>query len=159
MVRRAKPEDLGELAAMWSACLAEENETCAHPQYPAVLEVDAAASFVMSARNPDAVVFVAEDAGKVVGYLAGGVRERILGAPYRYAFVETLYVKPQWRKKFGLAEELVNALRHWLNSKGGVSFAETMVRPGEKNLNRWVKKGWIPFAIHLFKPIEEELNL
>ena len=62
--------------------------------------------------------FVAEENGKIIGYIEGSVFKNYdIFKIKKKGLIDTLYVLPKYRKK-GVAKKLVNEILKWFRSKG-----------------------------------------
>jgi len=68
-------------------------------------------------HSDSGAIFVAEEAGKLVGHIAGRVETREGATPRVVAYILTAFVREEWRNR-GIGTALVEALLDFLSSKG-----------------------------------------
>ena len=117
-IREATPRDLAAVVALRLALL---HEHPAHPVYGR-LRTDVADRarelFAAQLRSPVEVIFLAEQDGEAVGVLR--CVESIgspLMEPARYAYVSSVYVRPESRRH-GVLRALLAAAERWARGRG-----------------------------------------
>lgn len=117
-VREATPRDLSTVVALRLALLQE------HPTHPIYgrLRRDVAERarelFAAQLRSPIEVIFLAEQGGEAIGVLR--CVESIgspLMEPSRYAYVSSVYVRPEARRR-GVLRALLGAAERWARTRG-----------------------------------------
>ena len=117
-VRPATPRDLDAVVALRIALLREHPD---HPIYGRLRpEIDRRARelFAAQLRSPVEVIFLAEMAGETVGVLR--CVESIgspLMEPARYAYVSSVYVRPEVRRR-GVLRALLGMAERWARERG-----------------------------------------
>ena len=117
-IREATPRDLTAVVALRLALLRE------HPDHPVYgrLRRDVADRarelFASQLRSPNEVILLAEQDGEAVGVLrcvesAGSP----LMEPARYAYVSSVYVRPEVRRR-GVLRALLGAAERWARARG-----------------------------------------
>jgi GNAT superfamily N-acetyltransferase len=117
-VRAATPRDLDAVVALRLALLREHPD---HPIYGRLrTEVDRRARDLFSAqlRARTETILLAEHAGEVVGILrcVESMGSPLLD-PARYAYVSSVYVRPEARRR-GVLRALVNEAERWSRARG-----------------------------------------
>lgn len=117
-VRPATPRDLDAVVALRLALLREHPD---HPIYGRLrTEVDRRARdlFAAQLRARTETIFLAEIAGDVVGILrcVESMGSPLL-EPARYAYVSSVYVRPEARRR-GVLRALVNEAERWSRARG-----------------------------------------
>ena len=99
-------------------------------------------------------ILVADDGGLLIGYMKSGVMERAIGHPRFYLQVSEMYVMPEYRKG-PAARRLRNETIRWVNEIGAdvVDMVELVCVYTDKQINRWVKKGYKPYAVTMRKEL------
>jgi len=117
-VREATPRDLATVVALRLALLREHPE---HPIYGRLRRdvTDRARElFAAQLRSPIEVIFLAEQEGEAVGVLRC---VESLGSPLmepaRYAYVSSVYVRPESRRR-GVLRALLGAAERWARARG-----------------------------------------
>ncbi|HEY0995357.1 MAG TPA: GNAT family N-acetyltransferase [Gemmatimonadaceae bacterium] len=116
-IRAAGPDDLGTVVAMRLALL---RENASHPIYGRLHpEADTRAHdlFAQQLRSAGEVMFLAEDAGAVVGILrcVESYGSPLL-LPPRYGYVSSVYVVPSHRRR-GVLRALLGAAEEWCRGR------------------------------------------
>lgn len=117
-VREATPRDLEAVVALRLALLRE------HPDHPVYgrLRKDVSARarelFAAQLRSPIEVIFLAEREGEAVGVLrcVESVGSPLM-EPARYAYVSSVYVRPDVRRH-GVLREMLAAAERWARARG-----------------------------------------
>jgi len=117
-VRPATPRDLASVVALRLALLREHPD---HPIYGRLrTEVDRRARDLFSAqlRSRTETILLAEVAGEVVGILrcVESMGSPLLD-PARYAYVSSVYVRPEARRR-GVLRALVSEAERWSRARG-----------------------------------------
>jgi ribosomal protein S18 acetylase RimI-like enzyme len=117
-VRSATPRDLDSVVALRLALLREHPD---HPIYGRLrTEVDRRARdlFAAQLRARTETILLAELAGEVVGILrcVESIGSPLLD-PARYAYVSSVYVRPEARRR-GVLRALVNEAERWSRARG-----------------------------------------
>lgn len=107
--------------------------------------------------RPTAAVFVAERAGRIVGFIRAGIEPNLPDRlPEQHASVGYLYVEPQCRRG-GIGSELFEAVRDWAGRQDGVAHFEMTVLNNDGAAEAfWRSLGFSPFVLRLWAPIEPE---
>jgi GNAT superfamily N-acetyltransferase len=117
-IREATPRDLAAVVALRLALLRE------HPQHPVYgrLRRDVADRarelFASQLRSPNEVIFLAEQEGEAIGVLrcVESVGSPLM-EPARYAYVSSVYVRPEVRRR-GVLRALLGAAERWARARG-----------------------------------------
>ena len=117
-VREAAPRDLDAVMALRLALLREHPE---HPVYGRLrkdVNLRARELFAAQLRSPIEVIFLAEREGEAVGVLrcVESVGSALL-EPARYAYVSSVYVRPDARRN-GVLREMLAAADRWARARG-----------------------------------------
>lgn len=117
-VRRATPSDLETVVALRVALLREHPD---HPIYGRIrgdVEVRARELFATQLRSPTEVIFLAHRDADVVGVLrcVESIGSPLL-EPARYAYVSSVYVRPDTRR-LGVLRAMIGAAERWARSRG-----------------------------------------
>jgi aminoglycoside 6'-N-acetyltransferase I len=117
-VREATPRDLATVVALRLALL-QEHPT--HPIYGRLRRdvIDRARElFAAQLRSPIEVIFLAERDGGAVGVLrcVESVGSPLM-EPSRYAYVSSVYVRPEERRR-GVLRALLGAAERWARARG-----------------------------------------
>jgi len=79
--------------------------------------------FSEALRSPNSLVVVAEDAGKVVGFIKADIRERIFYEPRMEGNIVEFYLLPEYRRK-GVGATLLDYTIKLLKEKAEIITAE-----------------------------------
>ena len=117
-IRQATPRDLAAVVALRLALLRE------HPDHPVYgrLRRDVADRarelFASQLRSPSEVIFLAEQAGEAIGVLrcVESVGSPLM-EPAHYAYVSSVYVRPEVRRR-GVLRALLGAAEQWARARG-----------------------------------------
>ena len=117
-IREATPRDLAAVIALRLALLRE------HPEHPVYgrLRADVADRarelFASQLRSPNEVMFLAEHEGEAIGVLrcVESVGSPLM-EPARYAYVSSVYVRPEARRR-GVLRALLGAAERWARDRG-----------------------------------------
>ncbi|WP_440059233.1 ribosomal protein S18-alanine N-acetyltransferase [Thermogladius sp. 4427co] len=90
--------------------------------------------FEQIASLPGNIFIVAEISGKVVGYAAGFIEDRI-------GHIVSIAVKPAWQNR-GIGSMLLDSLERLLKSRGAVCIYLEVAVNNRKALNLYLKKGY-----------------
>lgn len=117
-VREATPRDLEAVVSLRLALLREHPE---HPVYGRLrkdVNVRARELFAAQLRSPNEVIFLAERDGDAVGVLrcVESVGSPLM-EPARYAYVSSVYVRPEARRH-GVLREMLAAAERWARARG-----------------------------------------
>lgn len=106
-------------------------------------------------KNPDAVVKVAEEGGKVVGYaVATRSREPTFYKFSHVAVLSDVFVDPTQRGK-GVARQLLQALESWARAQK-LQAIEVNVFPDHKEELESLKGlGFFEYRVKMLRPLEE----
>jgi GNAT superfamily N-acetyltransferase len=96
--------------------------------------------------------WVADDAGRVCGYLVGRMRPVSDMRTVRVAELEEMYVAPQWRCT-GIGGKLVDAFFEWAHTHGADRAAVTAYATNERALAFYRRHGFAPRSVSLERPL------
>lgn len=158
IITRASELDIPEILRLWMTCRNEEVETLEESQeeYPKEPSSAAVENFLqMKFNSPYDEIFLAKEKGEIVGILSSSLQIRPAGDPMLYMMAEMMYIKPKYRR--GPAKKkLVEAWKNWVEELDlPVENVELIAMASEKQVNRWTKQGWKPYAVMMQKRIEE----
>ena len=95
-------------------------------------------------RYPNTYTLLAEDEGKIIGFIHGYLQDRPYGKPREVAFCECLYIEQEYRGK-GIDKELISDFVKWGKDKDMTIMFMTRY---DRNLDKiWNRKGFTPYAI------------
>ena len=95
-------------------------------------------------RYPNTYTLLAEDEGKIIGFIHGYLQDRPYGKPREVAFCECLYIESEYRGK-DIDKELINKFCDWAKEHDlPVEFMTKYDRSLDKI---WDHKGFAPYAI------------
>jgi GNAT superfamily N-acetyltransferase len=96
--------------------------------------------------------WVAEDSGRVCGYLVGRMRPTSDTRRVRVAELEEMYVAPRWRST-GVGSKLVDAFFEWAQTHGADRAAVTAFATNERALAFYRRRGFAPRSVSLERPL------
>ena len=92
-------------------------------------------------RYPNTYTLLAEDEGKIIGFIHGYIQDRPYGKPREVAFCECFYIEPEYRgKKIG--NNLLLEFTKWAEERNMT--IEIMTNLDNKY---WIRKGLKPYAV------------
>ena len=95
-------------------------------------------------RYPNTYTLLAEDKGKIIGFIHGYIQNRPYGKPREVAFCECLYIESEYRGK-GIDKELIKDFCSWATER---KIPVEFVTKYDRSLDKiWEHKGFIPYAI------------
>jgi GNAT superfamily N-acetyltransferase len=117
-VRAATPRDLESVVALRLALLREHPEHPIYGNLRADVTKRARELFAAQLRSTMETIFLAELEGQVVGILrcVESMGSPLLD-PARYAYVSSVYVRPEFRRR-GVLRALVRAAERWSRDRG-----------------------------------------
>jgi GNAT superfamily N-acetyltransferase len=152
MIRTANAHDVDAIGELWLQLVAYHRQI--DPENMPESAPDGARRYAVrvgdSLDDSHTRVFVAEDNGRVVGYVMGVIVDMLpeTFSAARSGFLADIYVLPDYRGQ-GVGRSLVEALRAWLQGRG-VTHYEWFV--AEKNSDArafWQKVGGIDVMIRM----------
>jgi GNAT superfamily N-acetyltransferase len=117
-VREAVPRDLEAVVALRLALLREHPEHPVYGRLRADVTARARELFAAQLRSPMESIFLAESGGEVAGILrcVESIGSPLL-EPARYAYVSSVYVRPELRRR-GVLRALIRAAERWCRPRG-----------------------------------------
>lgn len=152
MIRTANAHDVDAIGELWLQLVAYHRQI--DPENMPEAAPDGARRYAVrigdSLDDSHTRVFVAEDKGRVVGYVMGVIVDMLpeTFSASRSGFLADIYVLPHYRGQ-GVGRSLVEALRAWLQGRG-VTHYEWFV--AEKNAEArafWQKVGGVDVMIRM----------
>lgn len=154
VIRAAREKDITVLVDMLVESTKEEDIDYEFPSYPEPPAKEVLAEWLAGAiKSPTAFVIVTENEDKIMAFMLSHLEFRPLVEPQRFGHVDMIYVRAENRNQISIAKNLVKTTKRWfkLNS---VQFVETRTRASQRQVGRWVRKGWIPYSVNLWKSLE-----
>ena len=96
--------------------------------------------------------WVAEDSGRVCGYLVGRMRPDSDMRTVRVAELEEMYVAPRSRSA-GIGGKLVDAFLEWAQANGADRAAVTVFATNDRGLAFYRRRGFAPRSVSLERPL------
>jgi GNAT superfamily N-acetyltransferase len=96
--------------------------------------------------------WVAEESGRVCGYLVGRMRPDSDMRTVRVAELEEMYVAPRWRCH-GIGGQLVAAFLDWARAFGAHRVGVTAFASNERALAFYQRHGFAPRSVSLERPL------
>jgi GNAT superfamily N-acetyltransferase len=117
-IREAGPRDLDAVVTMRLALLREHPEHPIYGRLRADVNARARELFAAQLRSPVEVILLAERDDAAVGVLrcVESVGSPLM-EPARYAYVSSVYVRPEWRR-CGVLRALLGAAERWARVRG-----------------------------------------
>ncbi|AHC52171.1 N-acetyltransferase GCN5 [Sulfolobus acidocaldarius SUSAZ] len=116
-IRLAKKEDTKNIVDFFSRMYRLNSEFDPLLNNPENLEERVSKSVDKSLENPDEIIVVAEDNGKIVGTARVIVHERSFYFPDREAIIEEFYVHPAYRRQ-GVGKDIISFIEEELEKRG-----------------------------------------
>lgn len=162
IVRKATVFDAEALWCMWAALHEHEAALCGgrHPSALPTVQAETkeqwAARFSFVVASPSCLLLVAceKKLDKPVGYMLSSVGQRDIGTPGPFLQVHELYVDPAYRGSSDdrAAAQLELATATWAKEHGLTTAVITCV-PAEKQVQRWLRKGFRQTLVTLEREI------
>lgn len=104
--------------------------------------------------RPNSAAFVADDEGRVVGFITGSIeRNQPDRLPERHAAVGYLYIDASYRR-MGLGRQLFDAVRRWASAFDDVAHFEMAVLAADTGAEAfWRSLGFSPFIQRVWAPL------
>lgn len=153
-VRAAAVADLPWLRHLFAGLVSEQfsHYPRVYPTFsvPEDLDVFTATCYRHLAYDQNFAAFVAwhPASKRAVGFIAGEIQTRAIGAPKRFGMAHWLYVHPDYRDQH-LAGALIGAGMDWLRARG----LDTLEFVGFDGDPLWPRHGAIPFLTHYMVPL------
>lgn len=156
IVRRAALEDGDRLYGLWCAIRDLWVSNDRRIRMAPVGQDEFVAGLGEYFARPTVVVFVAEDGGRLTGFVSGGVERNAAGRlPELHGTISYLYVAEAQRRE-GVGRRLFEALRDWVVQQEGVSHLEMPVLANYHAADGfWRAIGFSPFIERLWAPIKD----
>lgn len=148
VIRKAVIEDIEGLVACSTGLFAEDAGTRDPTLSQDWPRLHAAESFRSSIGDESRLVLVAEDDGKVVGHLTGGLTEASDIRPIRVATLGSMYVMPTHRGA-GVGAQLAEAFRGWAAEAGADRLAVSAYATNEAAIRFYQRQGFTPRTVVL----------
>jgi GNAT superfamily N-acetyltransferase len=152
-----RPTRDGDAAALYEYWVVLRKHNAATDPRITLAEVSAsefAVAVAEVAKRPTSAAFIAEERGRMVGFVSGGLEtnqpDRL---PERFATVGYLYVDPGSRRQ-GIARRLVAAMSDWARVEHDVTHMEMSVLAADVSAAAfWRSVGFSPFIERLWMPL------
>lgn len=115
-------------------------------------------TLIKQLKFPEYRVFVADDAGKLIGYHVVSIRypgDVFVQTPYGH--ISDLYLKSGYRGK-AIGKELIAAARNWLKEQGIEKIDVKTFMENPKGKRFWEKNGFQPFEVAFKSSLEKNLR-
>ena len=124
MIRLAEMDDAGQISQLWSWMVAEHAELDPDTFRPSGNGAEVYARFVEDRiADEDSRVLVADNEGRLVGYICGGIAEirAEMFEPLRCGLISDIFVQESERRN-GIGRELVERLALWFRARDVATF-------------------------------------
>lgn len=153
-VRRAEYPDGAALYRAWQLLRQHNSEVDARIVSTPVSESEFLAGWGERLARETSAVYVADDGGKIVGFISGGIvpnqPDRL---PELVGNVGYLFVEPAHRRH-GIATRLFEAMSAWVAKQEGVSHIEMAVLEADAPAREfWARVGFSRFIERLWAPL------
>jgi len=112
------------------------------PNWPYTKEGEAYFSNLIS----NGCVCVSEHEGKIIGYLAGSVSERITYIDAQLAELENMYILSEYRK-FGVGSNLIDCFKRYCIERGVTHLSVTASAKNSSAIAFYIKNGFEDYNI------------
>ena len=143
-IRRARESDLGDLVAHHR--LLREHLESANPRLwapPPERSTRSRALYDECLRSDSAVVFVADQDGRIMGSITARVDERLGTGPKVVGHIQAAFVLKEWRGR-GVGAALVGAVLDFFESKGAEDISLRYVVGNQEGERFWRGLGFEP---------------
>jgi GNAT superfamily N-acetyltransferase len=117
------------------------------------LAEEMAGKYEAARSDPDAILLVAEDRGRVVGMAAGHVHRPSSFSAELAVELSSVYVRPSHRRR-GVAQALAAEVARFARSRGVGRITIKTFAQNEEALEAWVRMGFEPRMVQLTAPAE-----
>lgn len=155
VVRVARPDELAVIQELNSGAF--ENDSVHDPYLGMSWPVDPATggSYFKTRLGGDGVVFVAEEGGVVVGYLAGAMRPNESYRRGRRSELENMFVRPFIRRS-GVGSLLIDAFVSWSRKQGAGEVYVSAYFGNDRAVSFYKHNGFESYSHDLLLNIREE---
>lgn len=162
IIREATSADYPELREVYAARDAYHREALPHLFRQADAPFPPNEHVTSLIENPEAVLLVAEDAGRVVGFLQARVTHApdhlSIFVPRRYAFVDSMAVLPGFRHR-GVGSSLLHAAESWAQKQGLSEIELTVFEFNLAALNMYEAAGYTTMQRRLWKRLSDSSHV
>jgi GNAT superfamily N-acetyltransferase len=154
-VRPARAGDGRELYRVWQQLRKHYAATDSRIMPTPVSEEEFVAGLRETLAREASAAFVAEDDGRLVGFISGGIeRNQPDRLPEQHATIGYIYVEPSHRR-LGVGRQLFDAVAQWAVTKDGIShFEMTVLAADRQAADFWRTIGFTPFIERLWAPLD-----
>ena len=104
--------------------------------------------FTRRISEPECICLVAELEGKVVGYLAGIVKEVESWRPVKRTELENMFVEEEVRSR-GVGKELIKEFLKWSREKGAERAEVCAYASNDKAIGFYQRENFVPYSLVL----------
>ena len=157
-LRQAEAKDVVAMFSMWRALISHEQSTwpegAAYPQ----IDLDNGdhtmpwfEGYAQRVADDNCRIWLAEVDGQPVGFAVAYHWQRIQGEPKFAIEAKEMYVKPEYRRGAKVAKLFEEAIEGWAEAEQ-VEVIECSCTATGPQTDRWLKKGFIPYQVTLYRP-------
>ena len=157
VVRHVEAADVPACFKLWRLLVAEEQSTFKDGAAYPVIDLDDQDQvmpyfnrYARDMMDPDCRFWCAEVDGHIAGFLLAYLYEREQGLPRTFIQVGQMYVLPAFRGKPLVAKVLEQAVEEWAKETRTDVLQLDCVGT-EKQIKRWTRKGFTPFAVSMYR--------
>jgi ribosomal protein S18 acetylase RimI-like enzyme len=162
LIRQAKDEDVNSIVALYARATKLMHQISPNGfgealKSPLDIEQERE-SFTRALDDQGTVVLVAEQGGKVVGFIMGVVEKHpddLLSAPY--VTVQYLYVSEKFRRA-GIAKTLIQAVENWAADKGLYTLELKVWNNNESAKDLFQSLGYLFLELRMAKRIGDKVK-
>lgn len=109
--------------------------------------------FTNAIQKDGQLCLVAEDNGKVVGYLTGEPNEVVDWRPIKTSELGSFYIAPEYRSQ-GVGAEMVEEFARWSKAQGAVTARVSAYVANQRGIDFYKKVGFAPESVELEMELE-----
>lgn len=156
-IRHVEAGDVAKVFGLWKKLIQEQVNTFEDGSVYPELDLDDDhtlpewfKTFSEALTNPNSRFWVAIADGQIVGFLVAYHFERLSGNPSQLIHVGDMFVDKPFRKHFTLAKLLEAEVELWA-AELRVEAIECNAVATPKQINKWVRKGFTPYQVTLYR--------
>jgi ribosomal protein S18 acetylase RimI-like enzyme len=157
VVRRATEDDLQDVVRLFRDLSAHQERWRVFPSRADLTE-EMRRRYQAELDDPDALLVVAEEDGRIVGMAAGHIHKPSSMSEELAVELGSVYVEPGYRQR-GLASALTSEVARFARERGVERITLKTFAQNEEALRAWERIGFEPRMIQMTAPVDRLGNL